>query len=267
MYCRIDVNDDVAMSGQRPIRYVCTSSVREDLVCALGEMSRTTGELLETLDASESAVYDALSNLEEKGLVDSHRDGWRLTGGGQLVADALGRIRDTESLLADDEDYWNDHDTRVLPQVYRCRLPELGDYEILRAHESDLNRQVRQIASRIDAVEACDIVSPVYHEAYGDAMPDHEDARLVLSTDLVEGPSPERHPHSSWESTAVRIADVPFALGVSEEWTILTLPERNGQWARATLVSEDDAAIQWGQDLFETVWADATPPEESHFVD
>lgn len=254
------------MSDLRPVRYVCRSSVREDLVCTLGETSSTTDELLEGLDASESAVYDALSNLQTRDLVESHEDGWRLSGGGQLVADALRRMRETETLLRDD-DYWNDHDTRVLPQTYRRRLPELGDYEILRAHESDLNRQVRQVAGRIDAVEACDIVSPVYHEAYGEAMPDHEDARLVLSSDLVEGPSPERHPRSDLEATAVRIADAPFALGVSPDWTILTLPERDGKWARATLVSEDDSAIQWGRDLFETVWTDATPLESSRFAD
>ncbi|MFC6976329.1 helix-turn-helix transcriptional regulator [Halomicroarcula sp. GCM10025709] len=254
-------------SERRPVRYVCTSSVREDLVRALDGTPKTTDELLDSLEASESAVYDALSNLETRGLVEARQEGWSLTGGGQLVADAVGRVRDTERLLADDDTYWNTHDTRVLPHAYRCRLPELGDYEILRARESDLNRQVRQVASRIDAVEACDIVSPVYHEAYGEAMPDHEDARLVVSSDLAEGPSPEQHPRSSWEATTVRIADAPFALGVSTDWTILTLPERDGQWARATLVSEADTAIRWGQGLFERVWADATPPSSSRFVD
>jgi predicted transcriptional regulator len=265
MYCRIERTVEANMSDRRPVRYVCRSSVREDLVCRLAETRTTTDELLELLDASESAVYDALSNLRARDFVESSEAGWRLTGGGQLAADALCRMRETERLLTDD--YWNHHDTRVLPQPYRCRLPELGDYEILRAHESDLNRQVRQVASRIDAVDACDIVSPVYHEAYGEAMPDHEDARLVVSTDLAEGPSPERHPRSSWEATAVRVADAPFALGVSADWTILTLPERDGQWARATLVSEDDSAIRWGRDLFETVWTDATPMDSSHFVD
>jgi predicted transcriptional regulator len=249
------------MSGGRPIKYVCTSSVREDVVQLLGEQRHTTDELLGALDASESAVYDALSNLEGRTLVEKYQGTWRLTGSGQLVADAVARQRETERLLADADGYWNDHDTTVLPRAFRGRLPQLGDYDILRSHETDLNRQVRAVTARLDSVDVCDIVSPVYHEAYGEAMPDHEDTRLVLSTDLIAGEDPEEFPGASIDSISVRVTDVPFALGVSQEWTILTLPERDGTWARATLVSEEASAIQWGSELFETVWEDAEPLE------
>ncbi|QIO22922.1 winged helix-turn-helix domain-containing protein [Haloarcula sp. JP-L23] len=244
------------------VSYVGSSSVRSDVVDSLHEQPRPTDALLSTLNASESAVYDALSNLESRGLVTETPDGWRLTGSGRLVGDTLERQRATDRLLATNPCYWERHDTSVLPQAFRCRLPQLGAYEVIERAEHDLRGLVPWVVSKVDAVESCEIISPMYHREYQEVMPDNADSRLLVGQHVVddvllemdEGPFPR-----TYDETPVRVSSVPFALGVSEEWVILTLPDHDGHWPDAKVFSTADSAVQWGRALFDAVWKDGTP--------
>lgn len=252
------------MATDSLVNYVGSSSVRSDVVGALCEQSRPTDDLLAALNASESAVYDALSNLETRGVVSETADGWRLTGTGRLVGDTLERRRATDRLLAAHPTYWETHDTSVLPQVFRCRLPELGDYDVVERAEHDLRGLVPWVVEKVEGVDRCEIISPVYHREYQNAMPDREGSRLLLGQRVVdevlltidEGPHPR-----NYEETEVRVTSVPFALGVSEEWVILTLPDQDGDWPDAKVFSTSESAVQWGRELYESVWNDATPLE------
>ena len=252
------------MGVESVIQYVRTSSVRTDIVGSLCPGAESTSELLSAVDASESAIYDALSNLEGRGLVASMDDGWRLTGTGRLVADTIHHQRRLEDHLAADPEYWQRHDTAVLPQSFRCRLAELGGYTVVRGTQTDINRPVREVVSRVESVPNCDVVSPVYHPEYEAAMPDNADSRLIVSCAVIDemlGSESVSVDTARYEETAVRVTPVPYALAVADDWMILTLPELDGTWPSAKIVSETDGAISWATDLFARLWADATPIE------
>ncbi|MDS0221548.1 DUF1724 domain-containing protein [Haloarcula sp. S1AR25-5A] len=250
--------------GVERIQYVRTSSVRTDLITALCPEDKPTDELLSVLDASESAIYDALSNLKGRGLVTSMDDGWRLTGTGRLVADTIHRQELLEDLLAADAEYWELHDTSVLPQPFRLRLPEIDAYTVVRSTQTDINRPVREVVTRVESVQHCDVVSPVYHPEYEAAMPDTPDSRLLLShtvIDEMQNAESVSVDVDRYTETEIRVTAVPYALAVAEDWMILTLPEIDGDWPSAKIVSETDAAISWATDLFACLWTDATPME------
>jgi len=246
------------------IMYVRSSSVRTDVVDSVSEKTRSTDEILAALDASESAVYDALSNLQSREVIAETTDGWQLTGTGRLICDALERQEETDRLLSSAPDYWERHDVSVLPQPFRRRLPELGDYDVVRSTEGDLRGLVPWVVSRVEAVESCAVISPMYHREYEEAMPDNAESQLLVGKrvideillDMTDDSTPGR-----FDETAVRVTAVPFALGVSEEWTILTIPEYGDQWADAKLFSTAESAIEWGHELFDQVWAESTPLE------
>lgn len=252
------------MSDNSVVQYVSTSSVRSDILSGICDCRKETDDLLAALDASESAVYEALSNLERRGLVTSTAEGWRLTGTGRLVTDAIDRQRETERLIEAAPKYWENHDTSLLPRRFRCRLRELDEYEIVRGTQTDINRPVREVVTRVESADGCDVVSPVYHEEYEEAMPDNADSRLVLSCDVVdevrESPAIEQRTET-YEQTSVRVTPIAYALGVADEWMILTLPDLSGQWPTAKVVSENGSAISWAEELFESIWEDAVPIE------
>ncbi|AUG47376.1 hypothetical protein BVU17_07520 [Haloarcula taiwanensis] len=252
------------MGVESLIQYVRTSSVRTDIIGALCPGAKATNELLSAVTASESAIYDALSNLEGRGIVTSTDDGWRLTGTGRLVADTIHRQQRLEELLALDLQYWEAHDTSVLPQPFRCRLPEVGDYTVIRGTQTDINRPVREVVSRVESVPHCDVISPVYHPEYEAAMPDNAESRLVVSCAVIDEMLDTESVSldiTRFEETTVRVTPVPYALAVADNWMIITLPELDGAWPSAKIISETDGAISWARDLFTHLWEDATPIE------
>lgn len=253
-----------SMPTDSRIDYVRSSSVRTDVVDSLSDRTLSTTRILAALDASESAVYDALSNLQARGIIAETDGGWRLTGTGRLVCDTLDRQQATDRLLAADPTYWDRHDVTALPQQFRCRLPELGDYEIVRAAESDLRGLVPWVVSHLEDVESCEVISPMYHREYEEAMPDNTDSRLVAGERVIDDVllnQPGDESPGRYDETAVRVTKVPFALAVSERWAILTIPEHGDQWSDAKLIGTADSAVDWGRELFEHVWAGSTPLE------
>jgi predicted transcriptional regulator len=166
-------------------QYVTSSSVRVDTVLRLSEQQTATSELIEQLDASSSAVYSALSDLDTRGLISETADGWELTGRGLVVADTVSHRRSTEAFLAGDPDYWEDRRTDVLPERFRLRLPEIGDYEIVRLDGPAVNRLETEVIDRINSVDSCRVASHVYKRSYEEQLISPE-TQLLLTPQVVD---------------------------------------------------------------------------------
>jgi len=261
------------VSSESVVGYVLGSSVRTDVLLAVVAERRSMSELIGAVEASESAVYNAVGDLERKGLLRSLEAGWASTGSGQLVADLLEQQGNLCRLLADD--YWREHDVSALPRRFRLRLTELAGAEVVRASDTDPHAVVREVRDRVDrAGTNVDIVTPIYQAEYEAVMPDSPDARLLVdrsvALDALERvDSPEEA--DQWTETAVRVLDADVGIAVTDEEILLSLPTVDGRWdSRTEVLATDDRAMEWGRDLFEHYWDRATPNDEfvaEYFLD
>ncbi|QLH78625.1 DUF1724 domain-containing protein [Halosimplex rubrum] len=253
------------MSSESIVGYVLGSSVRTDVLLAVVAEERSMSALIDTVDASESAVYNAVGDLERKGLARSLEAGWAATGSGQLVADLLEQQGNLCRLLADD--YWREHDVSALPRRFRIRLTELAGAEVVRASDTDPHAVVREVRDRVERGGAnVDIVTPIYQAEYEAVMPDAADARLLVDRSvaldaLERAGSPGEA--DQWTDTAVRVLDVDVGIAVTDGEIMLSLPTIDGRWdSRTEVLAADDRAMEWGRDLFEHYWDRATPNDE-----
>ncbi|MFC7138272.1 helix-turn-helix transcriptional regulator [Halosimplex aquaticum] len=253
------------MNTDKIVGYVLGSSVRTDVLTAVVGERQPMDELIGSIEASESAVYNAVGDLERRGLVRSLEDGWDATGSGRLVADLLEQQENLCRLLEDD--YWRTHDVGALPRRFRLRLTELAGADVFRATDTDPHAIVREVCDRVErAGTNVHIVTPIYQAEYEAVMPDSSDARLVVDTtvatealDRIESPGDARQ----WEETPVRVLDVPVGVGVTDNEVMLSLPTIDGQYdSRTEVMAEDERAIEWGRDLFEYYWNRAVPNDE-----
>jgi predicted transcriptional regulator len=253
------------VSSESIVGYVLGSSVRTDVLLAVVVERRSMGALIDAIEASESAVYNAVGDLERKGLVRSLETDWAATGSGHLVADLIEQQENLCRLLADD--YWRNHDVSALPRRFRLRLTELAGAEVVRASDTDPHAVVREVRDRVDrAGTNVDIVTPIYQAEYEAVMPDSADARLLVdrsvALDALERvDSPDEV--DQWTETTVRVLDADVGIAVTDEEVMLSLPTIDGQWdSRTEVVAADDRAMEWGRDLFEHYWDRATPNDE-----
>lgn len=250
------------MSGSDALRAVLGSTVRTDLLVAVADTPQPTAGLKQRVDASESAVYDALGTLERRGLVRSVEGVWELTGSGRVVADLLVQVAGLDQLLAGD--YWERHDVALLPRPFRLRLTDLADAEVFRAPDTDPHAVVRQVSDRVQAGSPnVDIATPIYQAEYEAVMPDDENARLLIDPAVIED-AVERMDAAprgrEFEDTKVRFLAIDVAIGVTDEHLMLSLPTIDGQYdSRTEVFATADRAIEWGRDLFECYWERATP--------
>jgi predicted transcriptional regulator len=251
------------MTRDTPIAFVTSSSVRTDVLLCIAEVQSPTDSLLDRVDASESAVYNALTALERRSLVVDGDDGWRANGKGRLVAEMLSTQRSLNSVLG--SAYWETHDTSPIPPSLAVRMGELSDCEVIRADDADPYEVVREVTTRLGGSDDVDIVSPIYQPDYVEMMPDSGSARLVLHPSVLETAleSSEDTVVREFEATPVRVHEVPFSLGVTESCLVLSLPTLDGAYdPQSSVVDESTSGIEWGRDLFEHFWTEARPVEE-----
>jgi predicted transcriptional regulator len=253
------------VTGGSVFRDVLGSSVRTDVLVRIAGVPSVTEELIEAVDASQSAVYNAVGDLERQGLLRTVEGRHEVTGSGQLVADLLEQQENLCRLLEDD--YWETHDVGALPRRFRLRLTELAGAEVFRAPDTDPHAGVREVSKRVEAAEErVDIVTPIYQAEYETVMPDTDGARLVIDTTVLQesldrvGSIEEAR---TFEDTDVRLLDIDVGVGVTEDHLMLSLPTVDGQYdSRTEVLATDERALAWGRDLNEYYWERATPVDD-----
>lgn len=279
------------MPSQSPNGFVITSSVRTEIVLRVAEGPQPTDALLAGIDASDSAVYDALSTLRERGLLVESDDGWDLTAHGALVADSVSAWQAAEGFLTTDPAFWKRHRLDVLPTEFRRRLPEIGDYEIIRDSPQDPNRSEDAAINVLESADHCELTTPYYSRRHQEAIPTHPETRLLVTREAIDI-SFQRYKDGHRDElnvltpASIRLTDCQFASVVTDEMLKFELPTAGGATTQhdgatadrhdgsgtaeprsdgsvtdttAILLSETDAAVEFGRDLFEALWAESDP--------
>ena len=254
------------MHGDSVYAFVISSSVRVDIVQRLAATPQPTDELIDHLDASTSAVYTALADLERQGVVFDDEAGWRLTGHGRLVVDLIDHRKSTVQTITHDQDYWETHRTDHLPREFRRRLPELGEYEIVRSEPPDVRAHARVAVDLLEQAESCRTAMPIHVPEYRNAFPDHPDSRLLFSPSVIDTVRADsgtgtRDGIRQIDAAQCRVRNVQFGFTVSESSLMLALRPMAESPVASMLVAETDSAIRWASDLYESLWEDAEPVE------
>jgi predicted transcriptional regulator len=272
------------MPSQSPNEFVITSSVRTEIVLRVSEETTPTDALLSESTASDSAVYDALSTLRERGLLTESDGGWELTAHGHLGADSVSAWRASEEFLARDPAFWKNHRIDVIPAPFRRRLPEVGEYEIVRDAPEEPNRSEDVAISMIESADYCELTTPYYSRRHQAAIPRHPKTRLLVTREAIDVSfqrykDGHREELNNLEPATIRLTDCQFASVVTDEklkFELPTLseskpgrhdgpggtdPSERGSVADSTalFVSETESAVQLGRDLFEMLWAESDP--------
>ena len=245
------------------VKYVVRSGTRTDVLLAIANGQRSAQSVLEHGSASQSGVYNALSNLEDHGLIHGSRSKqWYLTGTGSLVVSFLCRQHGMEELIHTNQRYWQSHDVGVLPRSFQFNLPELVSGSVVRATDTQPSRAIRAVENRLEVTTSARFVMPVYDERHWNALLDGcEKCQLVLSETVLSAlPNDVRSISDSIEDLRVRIADVSFRLAVTDDCLLFSLPLLDGSYdVQTEFIVETERARTWGIELFEQVWADAVP--------
>jgi predicted transcriptional regulator len=253
------------MTADCPVDFVRLSGVRTAVLSAVVGGTDRTRDIVEDLDASESAVYEAVDALMDRGIIEKREGGWEPTGVGIVVADLLERQRHTTDVLNAAPEYWQSHDTSVLPVEFRERLADFRGFEVVAGTDADPGRAVRAGVEDVRTADRLDAVAAVYHDQVADVLSEGDrKMRFVLARSLAEGLVSDPPPSTGPTDAPTRTAPVDFSVTVTDQRVYLSLPRSDGTPdIQRQVVAEGDRAIRWGRDLFEHCWEAAVPVAEA----
>lgn len=247
--------------------YVYGSEARREVLLALAVAPRSRRSVVESSEASESSVYDALNSLQTRGLVHGGEDNeWTTTGAGRVVADAIEGCAAIDDVLGTDDEYWRDHRVSALPERFRRTLGALRGYEVVRSPATDPYRANRRVAGAIREADRVAVMTPIYHDRFASALSACEasEKRLLMTPAMVRGmaenePTP---PDGGVDDVTARVSEFGLALTVTDGSLLLSLPALDGTYDPETeLIADTDAAVEWGRRVFEDAWREGTAVE------
>lgn len=251
------------MSGA--VSFVLGSAARREVLSRLADSEDSGRGIVVACDASESAVYDALGRLADRGLVTETADGaWGLTGAGRLVADTVERCERLDGVIGGDTEYWASHDPTGLPEKFRRSIDRLECCEVVRSPDTDPYRAARRVERAIEDARTVAIVAPVYSDRHAEALleTDAERSRLLMTPEMISrivedepaGPDP------NLGGLSIRVQPAAISMTVTDGSLLFSLPTPAGRFdATSEVVAEGDAAIEWGRSLFEHYWERGVP--------
>lgn len=244
-------------------RFVSSSPVRYNTLRYLDDQPRTTADLIDRIDASKSAVYGGLDDLEARGLVRKADEGWVLTGHGQLLADLVHTGHQYSDLGEELHTYFSTHDVSVLPFESRLRIGMLNDAELITAPKNRPQYVINRVADELDAASRGKIMSRIVTESYAKSMPDTRESKLLLDREIVESTIDDEDRYDTVENAEVRFGSVPASMAITDDTLMLSLPTLDGKYdPQSEIFAETEQARAWGRRLFESYWNQGVPPEE-----
>jgi len=163
------------------------------------------------------------------------------------------------------------HRADVIPDSSRRRLPELGDYEVYRDVPGEPNRAEQVAVSRMAAADSPDITTPFYSKNHQRNVPNNTETRMLVTREATDV-SVQRYREGHREELAdlpevqMRLTACQFAAVVGDDFVLFGLPtveadETTLSDTSATLVAETESGVQWGKELFESLWERSDPIE------
>jgi predicted transcriptional regulator len=252
------------MAPDSPVEFVRASAVRTSVLDAVVEAPGRTRALVERLDASESAVYEAVGDLAERGVLRAEDGVWRPTGIGTVVADLLDHQRDTVAVLDTAPAFWRDHDATAIPPAFRRRLADLAGFEVVSGTDSDPGRALRAVRERLEAADRIEGITAVHLDQLSASVEGTDaNCRFVLARSMIEDLADDPPVDFADTEVAVRVAPADLSLVVTGDWLCMSLPDAAGRPDIHTqLVAAGERALQWGRDLVEARWRAGVPPEQ-----
>lgn len=247
------------------VAFVLGSNARREVLARLADGKAGGAGIVAACDASESAAYDALGRLADRGLVAETDDGdWRLTGAGRLVADTVERCERLDAVIGSETAYWATHDPTELPERFRRSIDRLECCKVVDSPDEDPYRAARRTERAIETARTVAIVAPVYSDRHAEALleTDAERRRLLMTPEMVSRLLEDEPagPDADLGDLQVRVQPAAISMTVTDERLLFSLPTPGGGFdATSEVLAERDAAIQWGRRLFEHYWERGTP--------
>jgi predicted transcriptional regulator len=237
------------------------SDKRKDLLLLLMEEPRNIDEIKSILNVTSSAIMTQVKILISQGLIIHDDDFYRLSDIGKVVVKKMIPLLNTLSVFSENKDYWENHNISAIPAHLLDRIDDLGHCEFV---EPDLDRMY-EIPQKIEEklvqsahiMEVSSYFNPAYPSTYVELIKKGTDVSLIITNPIFERLKKEYRAalqeYLNRDNAKIFVCDCPIRVAsslVTDRLMALSLFYKNGIYHNHAMMSREETALKWGEDLF-----------------
>jgi predicted transcriptional regulator len=239
------------------------SEKRKDFLLLLKEGPKNIEEALDKLQVPRTALLPQIKKLKDENLVIQEEGVYRLSIIGEIIVEKMQPLLKTLEVFEKNEDFWADRKLAPIPPYLIKRINELGDYKLIEpdlSHTFDLHPEfVTHLSNSSHIHIFFSYFHPQLPAFFLDLARKNIDISVILSEAvyfrLRDDFKKEGEEFIKMENTKLFILDskameIPALIGSTDKMMILGLFNESGRFDRQYIISFDETAINWGEDLF-----------------
>lgn len=237
------------------------SEKRKDVLLLLEEGPKTGDEIKTALNVNSTSIMPQIKKLKEGRLiVQDDKNTYKLSEMGEIVVEKMEPLLDTVRVFEENYDYWTNHDFTAIPEYLLNRIDELGNYFML---EADLNRLFEVPEDfKNNLLESKHVkmflsyFNPLHVEIYSELARKGAEMCLILTEPVFDRMKKDYYENlkSLMESKNIEIyicdKNVTLKDVVTERFCSLVLFDKKGKFDHQRLMSFDESALKWCEELF-----------------
>jgi len=237
------------------------SEKRKDLLLLLIEGPRNIDDIKDILDVTSSAIMTQIKILISQGLIIHDGGLYRLSDMCRVIVKKMQPLLDTLSVYADNKDYWENHNLNAIPSYLLDRIEEIGNCELV---EPDLNRMY-ELPKKLEeslkqssyVKEVSSYFSPAYPGVYIDLAKKGIDVSVIVTEPVFDRLQSE-YKEGTKEFVNLETGNLFVCEGevelassiVTDKFTAISLFYKKGIYHNHAIMSFEESALKWGDDLF-----------------
>ena len=252
------------MESRDLLRLVICSDLRKNILICLKEDKKSLGNLRNELNISSTTAIHALRELEKSNLAFQDRDkNYALTKIGRILTLKVADFSNAVDVLKKYERFWLEHDLTGIPEHLMEKIGWLKDSNIVQIDSLDIIKTHESFVRFIKGAKWLKGVSPIFSADYPlifTEMIERNVNTQAIVTDAVLKKTIDAFGKENFDKLiskyqldlSVIDENLKVAFTVTDGFLSIGLFTNNGLYDPThDLISTDNKAIQWGNELFE----------------
>jgi predicted transcriptional regulator len=249
------------MKSRGLLGMITFSKKRSDILLLLQEKSRTLSEIKNYLKITSPEILPQIRKMEKNNLIYQEDGKYALTEVGEILTKSFDQLSRIVKIFETDMEFWKEHEIAGIPEEFRLRLHELGNYKVVQSDPVDIFKPHKEFMQNLLKSKWIKGVSPIFHPDYPKFFlalaKSGADVALIVTRDVFKmiksGHTKELEMGLKCKNTKMLICeeDVKTAFTVTDKFLSLGLFGKNGLYdVYHDLISYDASAVKFGKDLF-----------------
>ena len=250
------------MKARGLLSLVTFSEKRSEILLMLLEGPKSLDDIKNYFRATTPEILPRLKELESSGLIYQEERKYYLSEVGEVIAKSFSRFYRNLKIFEKDMKFWEEHQISGIPEKFRLRLYELGDYEIFRSTPTEIFKPHDEYVKNLLRSKWIRGVSPVLHPDYPKFIlklaEEGKDITIIITKDVLKKIE-EKHKIELEEGLQYKNAklmlcneEVKVAFTTSNMFLSMRLFLKSGIYDfYQNLISHEKSAIKWGKELFD----------------